>query len=112
MGTVKDTLAGGGIVTTRGRKPKKVEPEVVIEAKEKKEVIYASERVNPMKEKQEYVALPTGVVKVIALHDYVGMLDVIYEGEVFLLPERRYKSLQARGFVEAYEGEKPVINKR
>ena len=111
MGKVKDKLAAGEIVTTRGRKPKKAEPEVR-EVTEKVEITWKSERVSPMKEKAEYTALPTGMVKVICVKDYVGMRDVIYAGDVYLLPERRYKSLQARGYVEPYDGEKPMVDKR
>lgn len=68
--------------------------------------------VKVMPEKRQYQSTPAGYVKVIALKNYAGMLDVIYEGEVFLLPERRYKSLSKDGFVEAYYGEKIPINKR
>ena len=111
MGKVKDKLAAGEIVTTRGRKPKKAEPEVK-EVPEKKEVTFHSERVMPMREKAVYQATPTGMVKVICLRDYVGMRDVIYAGDVYLLPERRFKSLQQRGYVDPYEGEKPLVDKR
>ena len=118
MGKVKDKLAAGEIVTTRGRKPKKAEPEVqpeiVVEGKvtEKVDLTWKSERVMPMREKAVYEATPAGMVKVICLRDYVGMRDVIYAGDVYLLPERRYKSLQARGYVEPYDGEKPLVDKR
>jgi len=74
--------------------------------------IIRSERVRPIKEKAEYTTTPTGYVKVIALVDYAGMTDIIYTGDVFLLPERRYKSLQARGYVAPYSGKKKVIDKR
>ena len=112
MGKVKDKLAAGEIVTTRGRKPKKAEPEVKPEVTEKVDLTWKSERVSPMREKAVYEATPTGMVKVICLRDYVGMRDVIYAGDVYLLPERRYKSLQARGYVEPYDGEKSMVDKR
>ena len=111
MGKVKQALDKGEIVTTRGRKPK-AKPDVAPEATEKVEITWNSERVSPMKEKAEYTALPTGMVKVMCVKDYVGMSDVIYAGDVYLLPERRYKSLQARGYVEPYDGEKPMVDKR
>lgn len=80
-----------------------------------------SERVKPKdmitathvhKEKAEYESTPAGWVKVICIKSYTGMLDVIYEDEVFLLPERRYKSLMKDGFVKPYFGPKKAINKR
>ena len=111
MGKVKEALDKGEIVTTRGRKPKKAEPEVK-EVTEKKEIAFHSERVMPMREKAVYETTPAGYVKVICIRDYVGMKDVIYAGDVYLLPERRYKSLQIRGYVEPYEGGKPMVDKR
>jgi hypothetical protein len=74
--------------------------------------LMSSERVRPMKEKAEYTSTPDGFVKVIALTDYAGMVDVIFTGEVFMLPERRYKSLQARGYIAPYSGDKKPIDKR
>ena len=73
----------------------------------------SSYRTNPLKEKREVMSpTPEGWVKVIALESYPGMIDIIYAGEVFLLPERRFKSLAARGTVEEYFGEKQPIDKR
>lgn len=72
----------------------------------------SSFRTNPLKEKREIVTTPDGWVKVVALENYTGMIDVIYAGEVYLLPERRFKSLAARGTVEEYFGDKQPIDKR
>ena len=69
-------------------------------------------RTKPLKEKIEYEATPDGMVKVIALTTYAGMIDMIFCGEVFLLPERRFKSLAKRGVVEEYKGDRKPINKR
>ena len=71
-----------------------------------------SYRTKPLKEKVEYEATPEGMVKVIALVTYAGMFDMIFAGEVFLLPERRFKSMANRGVVEEYKGNKKPINKR
>ena len=72
----------------------------------------SSFRTKPLKEKAEYEATPEGMVKVIALMTYAGMIDMIFAGEVFLLPERRFKSLSKRGVVEEYKGDKQPISKR
>lgn len=72
----------------------------------------SSFRTKPLKEKVEYQSTPDGMVKVIALETYAGMIDMIFAGEVYFLPERRFKSLAARGTVAAYNGEKRAINKR
>lgn len=73
----------------------------------------SSFRTKPLKEKVEITsATPEGMVKVIALTTYAGMIDMIFAGEVFLLPERRFKSLAKRGCVEEYFGDKKPINKR
>ena len=73
----------------------------------------SSYRTLPIKEKREIVnPTPEGWVKVVALIDYTGMTDVIYAGDVFLLPERKFKSLAARSQVEEYFGDKQPMNKR
>lgn len=95
---------------------KKKEPDVIstrIETKREK-VFKATEGVVPgVTEKVVVKApIPGGMVKVMALVDYVGMNDIIYQGEVFLLPERRYKSLAFRGYVAEYDGEAPIVDKR
>ena len=73
----------------------------------------SSYRTNPLKEKVEIRAeYPDGMVKVIALQTYAGMVDMIFKDEVFMLPARRFQSLAKRGFVEEYSGDKLAINKR
>jgi len=73
----------------------------------------SSYRTNPLKEKVEIKSeTPDGMVKVIALQTYCGMIDMIFAGEVFLLPVRRFNSLAKRGYVEEYSGDKLPINKR
>jgi hypothetical protein len=73
----------------------------------------SSYRFNPLKEKVEIQSeTPDGMVKVIALQTYAGMVDMIFEGEVFMLPARRFHCLAKRGFVEEYSGDKRAINKR
>ena len=73
----------------------------------------SSYRTNPLKEKVEIRAeYPDGMVKVIALQTYAGMVDMIFKGEVFMLPSRRFHSLAKRGYVEEYSGDKLPINKR
>lgn len=72
----------------------------------------SSFRTKPLKEKVEYSSTPDGMVKVIALVTYAGMIDMIFAGEVFLLPERRFKSLAKRGVIKEYTGDKKPINKR
>lgn len=83
-------------------------------ANTKKEKIFkATSEVTGMKEKVEIKnALPNGMIRVRALRDYVGMSDVIYKGDIFMLPERRYKTLAARGYVEEYDGNGKTIDKR
>ncbi len=80
--------------------------------KKAKEVKFSSERVRPMKEKVEYVTLPSGFVRCICLESYLGMTDSIYKDDVIDLPERRFKTLSARGWVALYTGDKKPINKR
>lgn len=84
----------------------------IIKETEDPKVFKVTEPVVKMKEKVEYTALPDGHVKCICLMDYLGMRDVLFKGDVFLLPERRFKTLAVRGFVEQYNGDKPVIDKR
>lgn len=95
---------------------KKKDPAVIDlrEEKVKEKVFKATEAVTPMVTEKVIVktAVPGGMVKVIALHDYAGMQDIIYKGDVFLLPERRYKSLAARGWVTEYDGDIPIVDKR
>ena len=69
--------------------------------------------VNLDMEKKEYKeAVPDGMVRCIALGNYMGMADLIFKGEVFDLPERRYKSLAFRGYIERYFGDKKPCGKR
>ena len=65
-----------------------------------------------IKEKVEYTVTPAGYVKCMALVDYSGMTDIIFKGDVILLPERRFKSLAYRGYVCEYSGDIEPIGKR
>ena len=93
---------------------KKKEPEVTRMESKREKVFKATEGVVPgVTEKVVVKApIPGGMVKVMALVDYVGMNDIIYKGDVFLLPERRDKSLAFRGYVTEYDGEAPIVDKR
>jgi len=73
--------------------------------KEKKEITTTI----PMK--SESVISGNDVV-VIVLKDYKGMLDELYEGDIIVVPERRYKSLAFRGLVKIYEGNKKPNKRR
>jgi hypothetical protein len=57
-------------------------------------------------------ATPDGFVKARALINYAGMTDLIFKGEILLLPERRFKSLAFRGYVEEYNGDIEESGKR
>jgi hypothetical protein len=59
-----------------------------------------------MQEKEVHMSVPVagGHIRCIVLKDYEGMIDYLYVGDVVDLPERRYKSLVFRGFVEEYKG--------
>jgi hypothetical protein len=57
-------------------------------------------------------SVPVGYVRCIVLRAYDGMTCKMLVGDVFDLPERRYKSLSRRGFIEKYEGKEPPCNKR
>ena len=57
-------------------------------------------------------ATPDGFVKARALINYAGMNDLIFKGEILLLPERRFKSLAFRGYVEEYNGDIEESGKR
>jgi len=80
----------------------------------KEKVFKATDAARPgIKEKVTIKSpVPGGMVKVIALVTYAGMNDIIYKGEIFLLPERRFKSLAFREFVREYDGEGPIVDKR
>lgn len=53
-----------------------------------------------------FIPLPDGHVRCVARLDFQGMVDYHYKGDIFDLPERRYKSLANRGYVEPYFGDK------
>ena len=55
-------------------------------------------------EVQIRVPIPSGHVRCIVMKDYEGMTDYLYVGDVVDLPERRFKSLVFRGYVEQYTG--------
>ena len=82
---------------------KKAEPK-----KEKKEieVIHMPKVVMPVFEKRQVltkVPLPEGHVRVEALKDFKGIEDELYVGDVFDVPNRRYKSMSFRGLVKKAE---------
>ena len=74
--------------------------------------LISSVKQRTIKEKVEYTATPAGYVKCMALVDYSGMSDIIFKGDVILLPERRFKSLAYRGYVCEYSGDIEPIGKR
>jgi hypothetical protein len=55
-------------------------------------------------EVQIRVPIPSGHVRCIVMKDYEGMSDYLYVGDVVDLPDRRFKSLVFRGYVEQYTG--------
>lgn len=81
--------------------------------KEKAEEMISSYKQKSVTEKV-VIAEPTpdGFVKARALINYSGMTDLIFKGEILLLPERRFKSLAFRGYVEEYSGDKEISGKR
>lgn len=84
------------------KKEKRVKPIVI-------EVISSGEKrvMQPMGEKNYVeirVPVADGHIRCIVLRDYEGMIDMHYIGDIVDLPERRYKSLSFRGFVEEYKG--------
>ena len=84
----------------------------------KKEKVVADElistyKVRTVKEKVEVRSpLPEGMVRCIALVTYTGMSDLIFKGDVFDVPERRFKSLALRGYVDEYSGDEQPNGKR
>lgn len=74
--------------------------------------LISSYKQRTIKEKVEYTATPSGYIKAMALVDYSGMSDIIFKGDVILLPERRFKSLAYRGYVCEYSGDIEPIGKR
>ena len=73
--------------------------------KEKKEitVIHMPKVVAPVFAKYEVltnVPLPDGHVRVQALKDFKGMEDELYVGDIFDVPNRRYKTMSFRGLVK------------
>lgn len=55
--------------------------------------------------------IPDGHVRAIVIKVYNGMTELLEVGDIVDLPERRFRSLQMRGLVKAYEGDK-LPNKR
>jgi hypothetical protein len=95
-------------MTTENTIKKKIKQPIIVETissaiKEKQEG-------QPVFQKKIYltkVPVPDGHVRVIVLHDYKGMIEDLYEGDVQDLPARRFKSLANRGLVKIYDGERP-----
>jgi hypothetical protein len=100
---------------------KAIKPEVKIEAAiQKKKIIQpliietlsstalSEKRIISMagekNEVQIRVPIPSGHVRCIVMKDYEGMSDYLYVGDVVDLPDRRFKSLVFRGYVEQYTG--------
>ena len=81
--------------------------------KEKAEEMISSYKQRSVTEKVVITeATPDGFVKARALINYAGMTDLIFKGEILLLPERRFKSLAFRGYVEEYNGDIEESGKR
>ena len=91
--------------------PKKVKKPIVIETiSSTLEHLSEKKEINPVAQKKVYltkVPIPEGFIRAIVLIDYVGMSEVLYEGDVQDLPDRRFKTLSNRGLVKQYDGDRP-----
>lgn len=58
------------------------------------------------------VPIPVGYVRCIVIKSYDGMTCKMLAGDIVDLPERRYKTLSTRNFIDKYEGDEPPCNKR
>lgn len=89
--------------------PKSIKPLII-------ETIAADGKDIPAFEKRVYKGLPTkleeGYIRVVVLKDHNTMSgELLRDGDILDLPERRYKSLSFRGMVKIYEG-KNLPNKQ
>lgn len=87
------------------RKKRVVKPIIVEEISSEKMII------PKYKEKVETNGIPDGHVRAVVVKLFNGMIDLLEPGDIVDLPERRFRSLQMRGLVKAYVGDK-LPNKR
>ena len=57
------------------------------------------------------IPIPEGYIRCIVLQSFEGMTDKMVPGDIFDVPERRFKSMVFRGLVEEYKG-KAIPNKQ
>ena len=63
------------------------------------------------REKKETNGIPEGHIRAIVIKVFNGMTDLLETGDIVDLPDRRFRSLQMRGLVKEYVGDK-LPNKR